>query len=159
MTFSGVSTVGVVGLGNTGLPLALSFANDGVLTTGLDTDTAKIDALRAGRSYLPSVSADALVATADWFEPTSDPARLAGLDGYVLCVPVPLGLHGVVDLRQLESAADALAPLLRRGSAVEVRSAVPPGAVTRVAARLADGSGLRPGVDFQVTAPTGAAAA
>ncbi len=152
MTFSEVATVGVVGLGNTGLPLALSLAEAGLLTTGLDTDRSRIDALRLGESYLPGVSADALVATADWFEPTCDPSLLAGLDSYVVCVPAPVGADGVADPRHVERAADVLGPLLRQGAVVELRSAVP---VERFAARLAARSGLRPGVDFRVTTAPG----
>lgn len=146
-----MATVGVVGLGDTGLPLALSLADAGRLTTGLDTDPAKIAALRLGESYLPGVSTDALVATAEWFEPTSDPRRLAGLDAYVICVPAPVGDDGHADLRHVESVADTLGPLLRPGSVVELRRALPPDAVTALAARLATGSGLCHGVDFHLT--------
>ncbi len=148
---SDVSTVGVVGLGDTGLPLALSLADAGTLTTGLDIDPVKIAALRVGESYTPAVSADALESTADWFEATSDPTRLAGLDSYVICVPVPVGLDGSVDLRHVLGAADLLGPLLRPGAAVEVRTTVPPGVITLLAARLGTASGLRPGVDFRIT--------
>ena len=151
MRFSEAGTVGVVGLGDTGLPLAVALADSGVLTTGLDTDRARVAALRAGESYVAEVSPDALVATADWFEPTTDPGLLAGLDSYVICVPAPAG-----DARQVERAAEVLGPLLRRGAVVEVRSPVP---TRHVAARLAASSGLRPGVDFHVTAPGPAAMA
>ncbi|MGH3760326.1 hypothetical protein [Actinophytocola sp.] len=146
-----LATVGVVGLGDTGLPLALSLADAGMLTTGLDLDRARIAALRIGESYLPCVTPDALEATAEWFEPTSDPGLLAGLDSYVICVPVPVGADGVADLRHLLGAAELLGPLLRPGAAVEVRSTVPPGAITLLAERLAATSGLRPGVDLRIT--------
>jgi len=146
-----LTTVGVVGLGGTGLPLALALADAGTLTTGLDIDRTKIAALRLGESYLPHVSTAALEATAEWFEPTWDPTRLAGLDTYIICVPVPFRANGAADLRHVLRAADVLGPLLRPGSAVEVRSTVPPGAITLLAARLADGSGLRPGVDFRIS--------
>jgi len=146
-----LTTVGVVGLGGTGLPLALALADAGTLTTGLDIDRTKIAALLLGKSYLPHVSTDALEATADWFEPTSDPTRLAGLDTYVICVPVPFGLDGAADLGHVLRAADVIGPMLRPGAAVEVRSMVPPGALTLLAARLAEASGLRPGVDFRIS--------
>jgi UDP-N-acetyl-D-glucosamine dehydrogenase len=101
MTFSEAGTVGVVGLGDTGLPLAVALADSGVLTTGLDTDRARVAALRAGESHVARVSTDALVAS------------------YVLCVPS----------RQVERVVDALGPLLRHGAVVEVRSPVPTGYV------------------------------
>lgn len=146
-----LTTVGVVGLGDTGLPLALSLADAGNLTTGLDIDPGKIAALRVGESYTPAVTADAIEATADWFEPTSDPSRLAGLDSYVICVPVPVGADGSADLRHVLGAADLLGPLLHPGAAVEIRTSVPPGAITLLSERLAKASGLRPGVDFRIT--------
>jgi UDP-N-acetyl-D-glucosamine dehydrogenase len=146
-----LATVGVVGLGDTGLPLALSLADAGLLTTGLDFDRNKIAALRLGESYLPAVTPDVLVATAEWFEPTSDPTRLAGLDVYVICVPAPIGADGRADLRQVRDAADAVARVLRRGSLVVLSSTVPAGALADLAARLAVGSGLLPDVDFHVT--------
>jgi|tagenome__1003787_1003787.scaffolds.fasta_scaffold20773980_3 UDP-N-acetyl-D-glucosamine dehydrogenase len=146
-----MTTAGVVGLGGTGLPLALELAVAGTLTTGLDVDRTKIAALRLGESYLPHVSADALEATADWFEPTSDPSRLAGLDTYVICVPVPWGQDGAADLGPVLDAVDVIGPMLRPGSTVEVRSTVPPGAIALLAARLAEHSGLRPGIDFRVS--------
>ncbi len=143
-------TVGVVGLGYTGLPLALSLAGSGLLTIGLDIDRNKVSALLAGRSYLPGIADDELVDTAEWFEPTADPGRLAGLDAYVICVPTPTADGGAADLSYVDSAADVVAPLLRAGAMVVLPSTVPPGTTAQLAHRLARGSGLVPGVDFQV---------
>lgn len=144
------NTVGVVGLGYTGLPLAMSLAGSGLLTIGLDIDQTKITALREGRSYLPDIAADELAATADWFEPTADPGLLAGLDAYVICVPTPTSDAGVADLTYVDAAADTVASLLRRGSLVILQSTVPPGTTANLAVRLAEKSGLRPGQDFHV---------
>lgn len=143
------TTVGVVGLGDTGLPLALSLAGSGLLTTGLDIDRTKITALLEGRSYLGDISADELAATADWFEPTAEPSRLTGLDAYLICVPTPTSA-GVADLTYVDAVADIVAPLLGQGSLVVLQPTVPPGTTAALAARLAAGSGLRPGVDFHV---------
>jgi UDP-N-acetyl-D-glucosamine dehydrogenase len=123
-------TVGVVGLGRTGLPLALSLARNGLLTTGLDTDRAKVAALRNGDPCHPAVTASDVHAVADWFEPTTDPSLLTGLDAYVISA---------------EAAIDTIAPLITRGSLVVTRSGAD------VAHRLAEGSGLRPGADFHLT--------
>ena len=47
--------VGVVGLGYVGLPLAVEFARAGFVTTGIDLDQRKIDAVNHGTSYIPDV--------------------------------------------------------------------------------------------------------
>lgn len=121
------ATVGVVGLGRTGLPLALALARAGLLTTGLDTDRTKVAALRRGESHL----GDDLQAVADWFEPTTDPSLLTGLDAYVITTP---------------AAVDTIAPLITRGALVVVGT----DAVADVTRRLAEGSGLHPGSDFHI---------
>jgi UDP-N-acetyl-D-glucosamine dehydrogenase len=123
-------TVGVVGLGRTGLPLALSLARTGLLTTGLDINRAKVAALREGRPDHPDVTGADVHAVADWFEPTTDPSLLTGLDAYVITA---------------EAAVETIAPLITRGSLVVLRSG------NNVAHRLAEGSGLRPGADFHLT--------
>ena len=53
-------TIGVVGLGYVGLPLAVAFAEEGVDVVGLDTDPRKIDALAEGRSYIEDVPSERL---------------------------------------------------------------------------------------------------
>ena len=60
---------GVVGLGYVGLPLAVEFARSGFHTTGIDLDERKIEAINAGRSYIPDVSTDD-VATVPHSRPT-----------------------------------------------------------------------------------------
>ena len=47
---------GVVGLGYVGLPLAVELARAGYHATGIDLDQRKVDAIMAGRSYIPDVS-------------------------------------------------------------------------------------------------------
>lgn len=138
-------TVGVVGLGQIGLPLALRLAGVGLLTTGFDTDRKKVAALRRGEPYLPEVSADELVAAADWFEPTTDSSLLVGRDVYVVCVPVSA----------YEAAAETIAPFVTRDAIV----VLPSGANTAVMRILAEGSGLWPGSDFHVTTAPDLAAA
>ena len=47
--------IAVVGLGYVGLPLSFQFARSGVTVLGLDIDTAKVDALNQGRSYIKHI--------------------------------------------------------------------------------------------------------
>ena len=50
---SGTVHVGIIGMGYVGLPLALAFVERAkVKVTGFDIDQSKIDALKAGRTYI-----------------------------------------------------------------------------------------------------------
>ena len=66
--------VGVIGLGYVGLPLAVEFARSGFVTTGIDLDGRKVDAIRQGTSYIPDVTASELaqLVTAGQLQATTD---------------------------------------------------------------------------------------
>ena len=49
-------TIGIVGLGYVGLPLALRFADVGFNVIGYDKDVAKIEKLKKFKSYIKSIS-------------------------------------------------------------------------------------------------------
>ena len=49
-------SIGIVGVGYVGLPLALTFARNGYKTTAYDVDNRKIEILRSGKSYLSHIS-------------------------------------------------------------------------------------------------------
>ena len=86
------ATVAVLGLGYVGLPLAVAFADAGLMTVGLDIDEEKVDQLRRGVSYLRDVPAAALAAhvQAGRLVPATDEAVLARADAAVICVPTPV---------------------------------------------------------------------
>jgi UDP-N-acetyl-D-glucosamine dehydrogenase len=48
-------TIGVYGLGYVGLPLVFAFVDKGFRVLGFDIDESKIDALRAGKSYMKHI--------------------------------------------------------------------------------------------------------
>jgi UDP-N-acetyl-D-glucosamine dehydrogenase len=50
------ASVGVVGLGHDGLPLAMTFHDDGFEARGLDVDEGKVTTLAAGRSDIRPIS-------------------------------------------------------------------------------------------------------
>src|SRR5438445_11835631 len=70
------ATVGVVGLGYVGLPLAEAFAASGFPVRGFDVDADKVAKLNCGESYIrhiPSGRVAELLRT-DRFRATADPA-------------------------------------------------------------------------------------
>lgn len=142
--------VAVVGVGYTGLPLAVGFAAAGLTVVCLDSDVEKIAAIAEGRSYLPDVSDAELSAHAEKLMPATDPEALTSVEAVVICVPTPLTGAGEPDLAAVFAVTETVGPRLRRGSVVVLQSTVPPGTTADLAKRLAELSGLCAGVDFHL---------
>ena len=54
------ATVGVVGLGYVGLPLAVAFAKAGMRVIGVDADAGRVQRIGRGQSPIEDVPSDAL---------------------------------------------------------------------------------------------------
>ncbi|MGH8897251.1 MAG: nucleotide sugar dehydrogenase [Egibacteraceae bacterium] len=143
-------TVGVLGLGTTGLPLALAFAAAGLQTIGYDIDQSKVDALRRGRSYLPDITDSDLRIVGGRFTASTDPAALAGVGAFIVCVPTPASAADQADLQYVDAALEVIAGHLRKGDLVVIQSTVPPGTTSTAARRLAKKTGLVAGRQFHV---------
>ena len=118
------ATVGVVGLGYVGLPLALLFATAGFPVVGFDIDRRRVEHLNRGDSLIRHVSSAPLLAAIEQekFEATSDLARLGEPDVVLICVPTPLTAHREPDLSFVTGTAKAIAKALRRGQFVVLES-------------------------------------
>src|SRR3954470_11575563 len=83
---------GVVGLGYVGLPLAVELGKAGFHATGIDLDERKVQAISAGRSYIPDVSTEDVQSlhAAGKLDATTDFAIVRQLDTINICVPTPL---------------------------------------------------------------------
>jgi UDP-N-acetyl-D-glucosamine dehydrogenase len=147
------SGVAVVGLGYVGLPLCLAFAEAGVRTIGIDTDSSKATALNDGQSYIKHVSADRIKAAIRGARlvATTDFGDAAYADAVLICVPTPLTVNRVPDLSYVEATARSLAPHVQRGQLVVLESTTYPGTTDEVLRPILEaGSGLVAGVDFHL---------
>jgi UDP-N-acetyl-D-glucosamine dehydrogenase len=144
-----MTTVGVIGLGYVGLPLAVAFAQDGCDVIAVDVDSRKIEAIQAGESYIEDVSGEALAAVAERIHATTRYARLAKANAVLVCVPTPLTRNREPDLGPLIDATHALAEVLQADQLVVLESTTYPGTTReRVAPLLEEKSGLAAGRDF-----------
>jgi UDP-N-acetyl-D-glucosamine dehydrogenase len=144
------AVVGIMGLGYVGLPLISAFNSAGMRCLGFDVDTVKVEALRAGRSYIrhiPSASVAKWIA-GGWFEATTDMGRLKEADAILICVPTPLTDARDPDLRYVESTAHAIAAALRPGQLVILESTTYPTTTRDVLLPILESSGLRAGDGF-----------
>jgi UDP-N-acetyl-D-glucosamine dehydrogenase len=143
-------SVGVIGLGYVGLPLAVAFADAGLRVVGVDVDQSKLTELNAGRSYIEDVAESAIADNSDAFTWTSDYSELSSVDAVVIAVPTPLTPNREPDLGALVSSATALSRVLREGQLVVLESTTYPGTTRERLVPMLEESGLKAGADFFV---------
>lgn len=144
------ATVGIIGLGYVGLPLAVASAKAGYAIIGFDVDAAKVDRLYAGNSYIEAVSASDLEATAAVSTWTVDFALIATCDVVVICVPTPLNQHREPDLSYVEDTARVIAERMTPNTLVVLESTTWPGTTEEVLKPLLAASGHALGTDIFV---------
>ncbi|HEX5328341.1 MAG TPA: UDP-N-acetyl-D-mannosamine dehydrogenase [Acetobacteraceae bacterium] len=142
------SRIAVVGLGYIGLPTAAVFAENGVEVVGIDIDQRVIETINAGRPHFGEPNLDALVRRVVEAGKLRAALQIEPADAFIIAVPTPLRGHGEraqPDVSFVESAARAVAPVLRPGNLVILESTSPVGTTERMAAIMAE---LRPDLSF-----------
>ncbi|WP_232480248.1 nucleotide sugar dehydrogenase [Roseomonas sp. KE2513] len=141
------ASVGVVGLGYVGLPLARAIVDAGYHVIGFDTDPAKVDQLNAGRSYISYIPDEVIAGLRDGrrFETTGEMARVRELDVIIICLPTPLTPNREPDLSFIVRNAEAMVPYLRAGQLVVLESTTFPGTTSEVLLPILERSGQRGG--------------
>ena len=144
------ATVGVIGLGYVGLPLAAACARADYKVTGFDVDPQKPKLINAGISYIDAVSQRDLkeYVENDSFVATTDFARLGSCDVIVICVPTPLSKQREPDLSYVTRTAETIAAHLRPGQLVVLESTTYPGTTLDVLKPILEKSALVSGKDF-----------
>ena len=146
-----MTTVGIVGLGYVGLPLAVAFAQEGCEVVAVDVDPRKVEAIEAGESYIEDVPSAQLRAVGERIHATTRYARLERADAVLVCVPTPLTRNREPDLGPLLDATRALADVLQAGQLVVLESTTYPGTTReQVLPILEEESGLAAGRDFHL---------
>jgi UDP-N-acetyl-D-glucosamine dehydrogenase len=145
-----MSTVGVIGLGYVGLPLAVAFAQEGCEVIAVDVDARKVEAIEAGESYIEDVPSQALREVAARLHATTRYSRLADADAVLVCVPTPLTRNREPDLGPLIDATRSIAEVLRADQLVVLESTTYPGTTRERMAPLLEESGLAAGRDFHL---------
>ena len=144
-------TVGVVGLGYVGLPLAVEKAKAGFRTIGFDVQEEKVKQVNAGHNYIGDV-VDAELAQLvrnGTLSATSDFSFIKDVDFVAICVPTPLDVHQEPDISYVESSAKSIARHLTAGTIVVLESTTYPGTTEElIKPILESGSGLKCGKDF-----------
>jgi UDP-N-acetyl-D-glucosamine dehydrogenase len=141
-------SIGIVGLGYVGLPLAVSFAEAGEQVIGVDVDHTRVTGLSAGRSPIEDIPDERLQAVLGSCTFTTRSVELHEAEAILVCVPTPLTRNREPDLGPLLSAAQALAGVVRRDQLIVLESTTFPGTTRDHMVPLLEESGLRAGEDF-----------
>jgi UDP-N-acetyl-D-glucosamine dehydrogenase len=143
------ATVGIIGLGYVGLPLARAFTGAGFRVIGFDIDSGKVRKLNSGRSYIKQIPDDMIRGMRDkGFEATARFDRLGEADAVLICVPTPLTDAREPDLTFVENSAHAIAGQLRSGQLVVLESTTYPTTTRAVVLPVLERTGLMAGTDF-----------
>jgi UDP-N-acetyl-D-glucosamine dehydrogenase len=146
------ATVGIVGLGYVGIPLALAACRAGFPVLGFDIDKVRVQQINEGRSAITHIP-DTLISepvAAGRLHATADFSFLADADVVLICVPTPLTRHREPDMRFVEETSRAISASLRKGQLVVLESTTYPGTTDDLVEPILEQSGLRSGIDFFV---------
>ena len=141
--------VSVIGLGRVGLPLALTFADRGLRTIGIDKDAERLDAVRAGRMPWKEPGTQELLDRVE-LQLSDRVADAAAADAIVLTLGTPSFSHIEIDMGEIRAVLDGLLPHLRPGHTIVLRSTVAPGTTEFVAGYLEKHRGFEVGQDVFV---------
>jgi len=143
-------TIGIIGLGYVGIPLALSAVKAGFPILGFDIDDNRVAQINRGQSFIPHIPTELIndAVKAGRFCATADFARLSEVDAIIIAVPTPLSRQREPDLSFVESTANSIAPRLHRDQLVVLESTTWPGTTEEVMRPLLERSGLKSGTDF-----------
>lgn len=143
-------TVGIMGLGYVGLPLALVAVKAGFYVLGFDIDGTRVADLNKGRCSIKHIDADTLARAVESgkFRATSDFDELGKPDAILIAVPTPLNRYREPDLQYVENSARQIAAVLRPGQLVVLESTTWPGTTIEVLKPILERCGLVCGRDF-----------
>jgi len=140
----------VVGTGRVGLPLALSMIEVGLSVVGLDTDTGLREQINAGKMPFKEPFYDELIERKT-LNVSGDSSVIGNARDIVITVGTPLHTHIETDLDQIRSVLESIAPRLKKGHLICLRSTVAPGTTLFVKKWLERNTEFQIGKDLFLT--------
>jgi UDP-N-acetyl-D-glucosamine dehydrogenase len=144
------ATIGIVGLGYVGLPLAVEFAKEFEHVIGFDMNADRVECINAGRSHIADVPDTAIAHAVEKnkLRSTTEFMPLSDCDVIIICVPTPLEKSKDPDLSYIEGAAMRIAETLRPGQLIILESTTYPGTTEELLLPLFEQKGFEIDRDF-----------
>ncbi len=143
-------TVGVIGLGYVGLPLAYELSSHNVPTIGFEVNTEKVALLQKGENYIEDLNNDLVrsVLIKGTLTATDDFSKLADCDAIYICVPTPFTPNKDPNIAFIVSASRSIRDNLKSGQIIILKSTTFPGTTEKYVQPILEESGLIAGKDF-----------
>ncbi|MCW5666904.1 MAG: UDP-N-acetyl-D-mannosamine dehydrogenase [Piscinibacter sp.] len=141
------ATVSMIGLGYIGLPTAAMFAARRTKVIGVDINAQAVETINQGRIHIVEPELDMIVhsaVTEGFLRATTRPEPA---DAFLIAVPTPFQGDHEPDVSFVKSAAESIAPVLRKGNLVVLESTSPVGTTEQMVQWLA---AARPDLRFPV---------
>ena len=145
------ATIGVIGLGYVGLPLAMEFNRSGYKVVGIDIDVNRVAKLNRSENYIQDVDSSFFndQVQTGLFTATTDFTQIRDLDVVSICVPTPLNKLKDPDISYIVAVLDELVKYLHQDIFIVLESTTYPGTTRElILARLESETGLKVGEDF-----------
>ncbi|HCD60554.1 MULTISPECIES: nucleotide sugar dehydrogenase [Exiguobacterium] len=141
-------SIGIVGLGYVGLPVAVEFGMSKQVV-GFDINESRLDELKNGLDQTNEVESDYLKKSDVIY--TNEISKLSECDFIIVAVPTPVDDSKTPDLTPLLKASETVGKALKKGTIVVYESTVYPGATEDDCVPVLEKmSGLKCGEDFFV---------
>ncbi|MED1487959.1 nucleotide sugar dehydrogenase [Bacillus smithii] len=147
---SKTATIGVVGLGYVGLPLAVEKAKAGYKVIGFDVQQKRVNMVNQGENYIGDVVDEELAKLAEIgkLRATTDYSFMQEVDAVAICVPTPLDTYKQPDTSYVLNSAREIAKYIHKGMLVVLESTTYPGTTEELLKPVLEESGLVCGEDF-----------
>ena len=134
-----IRKVCIVGLGYIGLPTAAIFASRKIQVIGVDVNEEVVNIINQGKIHIVEPDLDILVHSVVKDRYLKAQITPEEADAFIVAVPTPFkGSDHEPNLEYIESAAKAVAKVLKKGDLVVLESTSPVGATERMSQWLAE---------------------
>ena len=144
-------TIGIIGLGYVGLPLAVNFAEAGIKVIGFEKSKEKADLVNSGSNYIGDIRDAVLREVVDkvTLKATTDFTRMKECDALIICVPTPLDKFRKPDMSYIEGACLDIGQNMKTGTFISLESTTYPTTTENFMLPIIEReSGMKHGDDF-----------
>ncbi len=135
----------VIGLGYIGLPTSSILAAKGYTVLGVDVNPSVVEIINNGKIHITEPDLDLFVKAAVGSGKLRAALKPEPSDAFIIAVPTPFRENHKPDMTFVESATEAILPVLAEGNLVILESTSPPGTCERIISPILARSGLEIG--------------